>query len=135
MDSFLKRIRGTSIHYVVDLDGHAIKMLDEAHLANHAGESQWDGFNATSFFSVGIENLHSDVSPPGHDVPPAKYDGYASGPLVTASGRLIPAEFDYAGNPAESFPFAQGQGRYSMYAMKAYALPELYWNGMLRGRA
>jgi N-acetyl-anhydromuramyl-L-alanine amidase AmpD len=73
VDSFLKRIRGTSIHYVVDLDGHAIKMLDEAHLANHAGESQWDGFNATSFFSVGIENLHSDVSPPGHDVPPAKY--------------------------------------------------------------
>lgn len=73
VDSFLKRVRGTSIHYVIDLDGHAIKMLDEAHLANHAGESQWDGFNATSFFSVGIENLHSDVSPPGQDVPPAKY--------------------------------------------------------------
>lgn len=69
------------------------------------------------------------------DVPPAKYDGYASCPLVTGYGKLILAEFDYDGNPAESFPFDQGQERYSMYAMKAYALPELYWNGMLRGRA
>lgn len=31
-------------------------------------------------------------------------------------------------------PLDQSQERYSMYALKAYALPELYWNGMLRGR-
>jgi sulfide:quinone oxidoreductase len=65
----------------------------------------------------------------------AKYDGYASCPLVTGYGKLILAEFDYDGRPMESFPFDQSQERYSMYAMKAYALPELYWNGMLRGRA
>lgn len=65
----------------------------------------------------------------------AKYDGYASCPLVTGYGRLILAEFDYDGNPAESFPFDQAQERYSMYMLKAYGLPELYWNGMLRGRA
>jgi sulfide:quinone oxidoreductase len=64
----------------------------------------------------------------------AKYDGYASCPLVTGYGKLILAEFDYDGNPQESFPFDQSQERYSMYAMKAYALPEAYWNGMLRGR-
>jgi sulfide:quinone oxidoreductase len=63
------------------------------------------------------------------------YDGYASCPLVTGYGKLILAEFDYDGNPAESFPFDQRRERYSMYAMKAYALPEMYWNGMLRGRA
>jgi sulfide:quinone oxidoreductase len=65
----------------------------------------------------------------------ARYDGYASCPLVTGYGRLILAEFDYDGNPQESFPFDQSKERYSMYAFKAYALPEMYWNGMLRGRA
>jgi sulfide:quinone oxidoreductase len=53
---------------------------------------------------------------------------------VTGYGKLILAEFDYDGNPCESFPFDQSKERYSMYAMKAYALPEMYWNGMLRGR-
>jgi sulfide:quinone oxidoreductase len=65
----------------------------------------------------------------------ASYDGYASCPLVTGIGKLILAEFDYNGKPAESFPFDQSQERYSMYMLKAYGLPELYWNGMLRGRA
>ncbi|MET0386414.1 MAG: FAD/NAD(P)-binding oxidoreductase [Polyangiales bacterium] len=64
----------------------------------------------------------------------ARYDGYASCPLVTGYGKLILAEFDYDLKPAESFPFDQSQERYSMYALKAYALPNLYWHGMLRGR-
>lgn len=64
----------------------------------------------------------------------ASYDGYASCPLITGYGKLILAEFDYDGKPCESFPFDQSKERYSMYAMKAYALPEAYWNGMLRGR-
>lgn len=63
-----------------------------------------------------------------------RYDGYSSCPLVTGYGKVILAEFDYDGNPAESFPFDQSKERYSMYALKAYALPEMYWNGMLRGR-
>ena len=62
------------------------------------------------------------------------YDGYASCPLVTGYGKLILAEFDYNGTPVESFPFDQSQERYSMYALKAYGLPEMDWNGMLRGR-
>ena len=66
--------------------------------------------------------------------PPASYDGYASCPLATGYGKLVLAEFDYDGRPAESFPFDQSQERYSMWALKAYALPEMYWNGMLRGR-
>lgn len=64
----------------------------------------------------------------------ARYNGYASCPLVTGYGKLVLAEFDYDGKPVESFPFDQSQERYSMYALKVYALPELYWNGMLRGR-
>ena len=64
----------------------------------------------------------------------AAYDGYTSCPLVTGYGRLILAEFGYNGQPMESFPFDQSQERYSMYALKAYALPNLYWHGMLKGR-
>lgn len=63
------------------------------------------------------------------------YDGYTSCPLVTGYGRLILAEFDYDGNPAESFPFDQAEERYSMYALKKYGLPTMYWNGMMRGHA
>lgn len=65
----------------------------------------------------------------------AKYDGYTSCPLVTGYGKLVLAEFDYEGRPQETFPIDQSKERLSMYLMKAYALPRLYWNGMLRGRA
>jgi sulfide:quinone oxidoreductase len=63
----------------------------------------------------------------------AKYDGYTSCPLVTGYGKLVLAEFDYEGKPAETFPFDQSKERLSMYLLKAYALPRLYWHGMLRG--
>jgi sulfide:quinone oxidoreductase len=66
--------------------------------------------------------------------PEAVYDGYTSCPVVTGYGKLILAEFDYSKNPTESFPFDQSRERYSMYALKAYALPRMYWHGMLRGR-
>jgi len=64
-----------------------------------------------------------------------RYDGYTSCPLVTGYGKLILAEFDYDGNPAETFPFDQSKERYSMYVLKAYGLPALFWHGMLKGRA
>jgi len=65
---------------------------------------------------------------------PGHYDGYASCPLVTGYGKVILAEFGYDGVIMETFPFDQAQERYSMYALKAYGLPNLYWHGMLQGR-
>ena len=65
----------------------------------------------------------------------ARYDGYTSCPVVTGRGKLIMAEFNYAKEPVETFPADQRTERFSMYALKAYALPRLYWHGMLRGRA
>lgn len=65
----------------------------------------------------------------------AAYDGYTSCPLVTGYGRLVLAEFDYEGRPRETFPFDQAKERRSMYLLKRYALPPLYWHGMMRGRA
>jgi sulfide:quinone oxidoreductase len=63
------------------------------------------------------------------------YDGYTSCPLVTGYDSLVMAEFDYDQNPAESFPIDQSKERYSMYLVKKYVLPRLYWYFMLRGRA
>ncbi len=34
----------------------------------------------------------------------------------------------------ETFPFDQRKERRSMYLLKAYGLPVLYWQGMLKGR-
>ena len=64
----------------------------------------------------------------------ASYDGYTSCPLVTGYNSLIMAEFDYNKQPLETFPFDQGQERASMYMLKAFGLPQLYWHGMLKGR-
>jgi sulfide:quinone oxidoreductase len=63
------------------------------------------------------------------------YDGYASCPLITGYGRLVLAEFDYNNDPHPSFPFDTSQERYSMYVLKKDVLPNLYWHGMLQGRA
>ena len=64
----------------------------------------------------------------------AKYNGYTSCPLVTRYGKVILAEFDYDGNPCESFPFDQSEERTSMYILKKHFLPAMYWEGMLKGR-
>jgi sulfide:quinone oxidoreductase len=66
---------------------------------------------------------------------PKKYDGYTSCPLVTGYNSLVMAEFDYDGKPAETFPIDQSKERYSMFLVKKYLLPKLYWHGMLKGRA
>jgi sulfide:quinone oxidoreductase len=63
------------------------------------------------------------------------YDGYASCPLPTGYGKLVLAEFDYDLKPAPSFPFDTTKERWSMYQLKRYGLPALYWNAMLKGRA
>jgi sulfide:quinone oxidoreductase len=63
------------------------------------------------------------------------YNGYTSCPIVTRRGRMLLAEFDYDGNPCETFPFNQAKERYSMWLLKRYALPFLYWHGMLKGLA
>ena len=65
----------------------------------------------------------------------ARYNGYTSCPVVTGYGTVVLAEFDYNGTPDESFPFSQAKERRSMWLLKKYGLPLLYWSGMLKGRA
>ncbi len=62
------------------------------------------------------------------------YSGYSSCPIITGYNQLVLAEFDYNNNPMETFPFDQSKERWSMYQMKKYLLPYLYWNQILPGR-
>ncbi|MBR8826325.1 MAG: NAD(P)/FAD-dependent oxidoreductase [Gomphosphaeria aponina SAG 52.96 = DSM 107014] len=64
-----------------------------------------------------------------------KYNGYACCPLVTGYGKTIMAEFDYEKNLTPSFPLDPTKERYSMWLVKRYVLPWLYWNRMLKGKA
>ena len=63
----------------------------------------------------------------------SKYNGYTCCPLITSYHSAIMAEFDYDGRVAPSFPLDPTKERYSMFLAKAYALPWIYWNRMLKG--
>lgn len=65
----------------------------------------------------------------------ASYNGYGSCPLVTGYGKLVMAEFDYNNNPMETFPFDQSIERWTMWILKKYILPWMYWNKILKGKA
>lgn len=65
----------------------------------------------------------------------ASYNGYGSCPLVVGYGKLILAEFDYNNEPTETFPFDQAKPRWSMWFLKKYILPWMYWNKILKGTA
>jgi sulfide:quinone oxidoreductase len=81
-----------------------------------------------------VENLLAQLNGKGAETF-SSYDGYAACPLVTGYGKLILAEFDYDLRPQETFPFNQAKERWSMYQLKRYVLPALYWRGILKGRA
>lgn len=83
---------------------------------------------------VVVHNL-LEVMEKGRLEQPAYYNGYSSCPLLTGYGKLVLAEFDYDNNPMPSFPIDTTKERYSMYLLKKYGLPFLYWNLMLKGLA
>jgi sulfide:quinone oxidoreductase len=67
-----------------------------------------------------------------------KYEGYSSCPLVTGYGKMVLAEFKY-GNVRDSDPLLSKlvdttKEQYSMWILKKYGLPYLYWNQMMKGK-
>jgi sulfide:quinone oxidoreductase len=80
-----------------------------------------------------VHNLLAMID--GRDVATSfqKYTGYTSCPLITGYRKLILAEFDYSGKPVPSIPWDSTKERFSGWLIKVYALPALYWHGMLRG--
>ena len=68
--------------------------------------------------------------------PVAFYDGYGSCPLTVERGKIVLAEFGYGGKLLPSFPEWMLDGKRPTrraWHLKAQALPEIYWAGMLRG--
>lgn len=68
-----------------------------------------------------------------------KYEGYSSCPLVTGYSKMVLAEFKYD-NVRDSDPLISTfvdttKEQYSMWLLKKYILPRMYWDLMLRGRA
>lgn len=70
-----------------------------------------------------------------HKVLPGKYSGYGSCPLTVGYGKLVLAEFGYDNKVMETFPFDQAKPRWSMWMLKKYILPWLYWHKILKGTA
>ncbi len=66
---------------------------------------------------------------------PASYNGYGSCPLTVGYGKLVLAEFGYDNKVMETFPFDQAKPRWTMWILKKYILPWLYWNKILKGTA
>jgi sulfide:quinone oxidoreductase len=64
-----------------------------------------------------------------------KYSGYGSCPLTVGYGKLVLAEFGYDNKVMETFPFDQAKPRKSMWLLKKYVLPWLYWHKILKGTA
>ena len=67
-----------------------------------------------------------------------RYLGYSSCPLVKGNGKMVLAEFKY-NNVRDSDPLLRRfvdttKEQYSMWLLKKYGLPYLYWNRMMKGK-
>jgi sulfide:quinone oxidoreductase len=68
----------------------------------------------------------------------AQYEGYSSCPLITGYGKMVLAEFKY-NNVRDSDPFLSKfvdttKENYSMWILKKFGLPYMYWNRMMKGK-
>ena len=68
----------------------------------------------------------------------AQYEGYSYCPLVTGYGKMVLAEFKY-NNVRDSDPFLSKfvdttKENYSMWILKKFGLPYMYWNRMMKGK-
>lgn len=85
---------------------------------------------------VAVENILHILK---HEPLAAKgYEGYSSCPIVTGYGKMLLCEFKYD-NVRDSDPLLSKfvdttKERWSMWVLKKYGLPWLYWNMMMKGR-
>ncbi|HTR98269.1 MAG TPA: alkaline phosphatase family protein, partial [Bacteroidota bacterium] len=53
---------GVSAHYLVDVDGHVIKLVHESNVSAHVGGgAKWMGIGGLPMVSIGIEQTHRDM--------------------------------------------------------------------------
>ncbi len=119
----------------VDVDKHSLQHLKFANIFSLGDASSLPtgktGAAIRKQAPVLVQNLMSLLKGTPMN---ASYNGYSSCPLITGRGKLILAEFDYDNNPQETFPFDQAKERWSMFILKRYILPYLYWTKILKGK-
>lgn len=119
----------------VDVDKHTLRHTKYANIFSLGDSSglptSKTGAAIRKQAPVLVSNLLSAIN---GQPPAAQYNGYTSCPVVTGYGKLVLAEFDYDNTPKETFPFDQSKERRSMYMLKRYVLPWLYWNKILPGK-
>jgi NADPH-dependent 2,4-dienoyl-CoA reductase/sulfur reductase-like enzyme len=82
-----------------------------------------------------VNNMLAAMS--GKDLKP-EYDGYTSCPLLTEYGKVLLAEFKYAGEPKETFGrlfgIDQKEPRRAFYHLKKDFFPWVYFESMVKGK-
>ncbi|MEH1843969.1 MAG: FAD/NAD(P)-binding oxidoreductase [Nostoc sp.] len=63
-----------------------------------------------------------------------KYNGYSCCPITTGYGKVVLAEVSYDNKLSPTFPIDPTRERYSMWLLKKYGFPYIYWNRMLKGK-
>jgi sulfide:quinone oxidoreductase len=119
----------------VDVDKHSLQHIKYANIYSLGDASSLPtgktGAAIRKQAPILVQNLLSFMN---KGTMTGSYNGYSSCPLITGRGKLILAEFDYDNNPQETFPFNQAKERWSMYILKRYILPYLYWTRILKGK-
>jgi sulfide:quinone oxidoreductase len=119
----------------IDVDKHSLQHVKYANIFSLGDASSLPtgktGAAIRKQAPVLVQNLLSLMK---HGAINASYNGYSSCPLITGRWKLILAEFDYDNNPQETFPFNQAKERWSMFILKRYILPFLYWTQILKGK-
>ncbi len=64
----------------------------------------------------------------------AQYDGYTACPFVLGGEKSIFAEFDYSGQPRETFPVDGATPSGLLYHIKEEWFPHVYWDRLLQGK-
>ncbi len=124
----------------IDVDKHTLQhnkysnvfaLGDAAHLPTAK-----TGAAARKQAPVVVENILTLMD--RNQISDAAYSGYSSCPIVTGYGKMLLAEFKYD-NVRDSDPFLSKfvdttKENWSMWILKKYGLPYLYWNQMMKGK-
>lgn len=105
-----------SAHYLIDVDGTILQLVDENNIAWHAGESSWRGLKGVNSFSIGIELVNPND---GTEFPEVQIEATRALTGAICRERSIPSEdvighYDIApGRKTDpvGFPFDDLRGR------------------------
>lgn len=132
-----------SSHYLVDLDGNVIQLVDENKRAWHAGQSYWRGMTDLNTHSIGIEIQNTGHSLGYHLFPERQIGGVIALCRDIMSRHVIPARNVVAHSdiaparkqdPGHLFPWATlaaaGVGLWPQEKVNGMMTPQAFMTGL-----